>query len=445
VLDSSGELTTFGETLNKQLQSGLSGLDQTIADEMSSAGQLSADTAAQIAYQLAEVLKLPPEQLSDSTKQAVEQLKADLMAALNLTSEQVDAMIAEAANAPPPVPTGTTKALDDATTATDGLTTSTTDAAAATGTLTDEIDKLIAQGTSLGTAGASVTEALGLTPEAAAAVTNITAGLSTAASGATEMATAVQAVTESVSGSTDEFAALAKAAGMSSEQVRAAIQPIIGAEDDGQSLVATQAALSSITTFLPEEMVPSFQDAFDSANASVSSTFTKVGELQSALSALVTNGPYEVSVVTHYTADGTPPQATQQPPPMAVGGWIPGAIGSPYPITAHGQELVVPAATATTLPPSLVDALLSGTAFRMPADFAPRLSPVAVGGATPSQVAPASDPDFVAVRMSKADAAAAMYAPLMVMVERDSRNGMVRFKDGKAKIHPHLRARARRG
>ena len=257
------------------------------------------------------------------------------------------------------------------------------------------------------------------------------------------MAAAVQQVTESVSGSTDEFAALAQAAGMSSEQVRAAIQPIIGTEDDGLSLVATQAALSSITTFLPEEMVPSFQDAFDSANASVSSNFTKVGELQSALTALAKN--YDITITTHYVTDGAPDGACHCGPEMASGGIIPGSIGSPYPITAHGQELVVPASTATTLPPSLVDALLSGTAFRMPADFAPRLSPVAVGNTDPAQSATAPDPDFVAVRMSKADAAAAMYAPLMVMVERDSRNGMVRFKDGKAKIHPHLRARARRG
>ena len=229
-------------------------------------------------------------------------------------------------------------------------------------------------------------------------------------------------------------------------EMLAAIKPLYGVEDDKQSVSALDWILRQVAEVtLPEVVVPGFAEFATQASIAVSTVFGKVGELQSALSGLVTNGPYEVSVVTHYTSDGTPPQATQQPPPMAVGGWIPGAIGSPYPITAHGQELVVPAATATTLPPSLVDALLSGTAFRMPADFAPRLSPVAVGGATPSQVAPASDPDFVAVRMSKADAAAAMYAPLMVMVERDSRNGMVRFKDGKAKIHPHLRARARRG
>jgi hypothetical protein len=229
-----------------------------------------------------------------------------------------------------------------------------------------------------------------------------------------------------------------------SAEMLAAIQPLYGVEDDKQSVSALDWILRQVAEVtLPEVVVPGFEAFAEAGSIAVSTVFTKVGELQSALTALAKN--YDITITTHYVTDGAPDGACHCGPEMASGGIIPGSIGSPYPITAHGQELVVPASTATTLPPSLVDALLSGTAFRMPADFAPRLSPVAVGGATPSQVAPASDPDFVAVRMSKADAAAAMYAPLMVMVERDSRNGMVRFKDGKAKIHPHLRARARRG
>jgi len=228
-------------------------------------------------------------------------------------------------------------------------------------------------------------------------------------------------------------------------EMLAAIKPLYGVEDDKQSVSALDWILRQVAEVtLPEVVVPGFAEFATQASIAVSTVFGKVGELQSALSGLVTNGPYEVSVVTHYTSDGTPPQATQQPPPMAVGGWIPGAIGSPYPITAHGQELVVPAATATTLPPSLVDALLSGTAFRMPADFAPRLSPVAASSAAPAQASPALPiPPGWALVPIREDA---LIDRALVRLEKDTKSGQAWLTDsGKFRVHPHLRARARRG
>ncbi len=228
-------------------------------------------------------------------------------------------------------------------------------------------------------------------------------------------------------------------------EMLAAIRPLYGVEDDKQSVSALDWILRQVAEVtLPEVVVPGFAEFATQASIAVSTVFGKVGELQSALSGLVTNGPYEVSVVTHYTSDGTPPQGTQQPPPMAVGGWIPGAIGSPYPITAHGQELVVPAATATTLPPSLVDALLSGTAFRMPADFAPRLSPVAVGSAAAAQASPALPiPPGWALVPIREDA---LIDRALVRLEKDTKSGQAWLTDsGKFRVHPHLRARARRG
>jgi hypothetical protein len=228
-------------------------------------------------------------------------------------------------------------------------------------------------------------------------------------------------------------------------EMLAAIKPLYGVEDDKQSVSALDWILRQVAEVtLPEVVVPGFEAFAEAGSIAVSTVFTKVGELQSALSGLVTNGPYEVSVVTHYTSDGTPPQATQQPPPMAVGGWIPGAIGSPYPITAHGQELVVPAATAITLPPSLVDALLSGTAFRMPADFAPRLSPVAASSAAPAQASPALPiPPGWALVPIREDA---LIDRALVRLEKDTKSGQAWLTDsGKFRVHPHLRARARRG
>ena len=347
------------DVINSQIQDSLRSLVSAAEQD----GTLAVDEFTAMLQELQILATLPAGTVSDSTQALIDQIIAQFQVALKLTDEQVADLRAQIEAGGPIVPPevvtppvdqdalnaaaaatdGITTSATDATTATDGLTTSTTDAAAATGLLADEIDRLITQGATLSAAGASVTEALGLTPEAAAAVTNITAGLSTAASGATDMAAAVQQVTESVSGSTDEFSALSQAAGLSSDQVQAALAMVVGTVDDGKSLEAVAFKLDSITQFLPAEMVPSFQESFDSANASVSSTFAKVGELQSALTTLA-SGNYDIhqTITTEYVTVGEPPPDTADDTGHAAGHWtVPGPQGAPYRTTVHGGEEVL--------------------------------------------------------------------------------------------------------
>ncbi len=123
--------------------------------------------------------------------------------------------------------------------------------------------------------------------------------------------------------------------------------------------------------------MPAFKDFGINASAAVSSVFTAAGNATSAMHSL-TDSEWVVKV--RYEVTGAPPDPNAPPtPPMASGGWIPGALGEPFPITAHGKELMIPASTAMTLPPDLVDQLLSGSAFSLPASMVSRLSyPVGV-------------------------------------------------------------------
>jgi hypothetical protein len=292
--DATVELSSMGESLNRQLQQGLSGMSQTAIED----GQVTIDEVSAIFAQLGEISKIPADQLSQSTKDSMQELMDFLMQATNLTADELKAAV-DAFNAgqpqplPPPDPgtaAGYAKVAEDATTA-------------------------------------------------AAATTDATA--------------AAETLGPAVSASTDEFAALAKAAGMSSDQVRAAIQPIIGTEDDGQSLTATAKSLADITRYLPEEMVPSFEQSFTDANLAVSSTFTKVGELQSALTTLA--GNYDITITTHYVTDGSPPETGGGSSGGDTGGGsgggdtghaaghfvVPGPAWRPYPTVLHGGERVL--------------------------------------------------------------------------------------------------------
>lgn len=285
--DGSKQLSTLGEELNSELVSGISGIEDAIKEEVNSAAGLTSDTLGEAFAELKSLAALPAEALDDSTTAAIDHLKAVIQAATGWSAEQIDTMIATAADVPPPVqpvPPETTASLDDA--------------ADSTGQIADNSQA--------------------------------------AADASEQLTTATQGTAEAVAATTQGFADMAS-------QTLSALQSVIGVADDGKSVQALSFQLDSITQFLPAEMVPAFQESFDSSNASVSSTFTKVGELQSALNALA-SGNYDIhqTITTEYVTVGEPPPDTADDTGHAAGHWtVPGPQGAPYRTTVHGGEEVL--------------------------------------------------------------------------------------------------------
>jgi hypothetical protein len=161
------------------------------------------------------------------------------------------------------------------------------------------------------------------------------------------------------------FAATTQGFADMASQTLSALQSVIGVADDGKSVQALSFQLDSITQFLPAEMVPAFQESFDSSNASVSSTFTKVGELQSALTTLA--GNYDITVTTHYVTDGEPPTTPTPDTGHAAGHWtVPGPQGAPYRTTVHGGEEVLSVEQSRDYRRTMRERVLDGLDVREP-------------------------------------------------------------------------------
>lgn len=306
--DGSKQLSTLGEELNSELVSGISGIEDAIKEEVNSAAGLTSDTLGEAFAELKSLAALPAEALDDSTTAAIDHLKAVIQAATGWSAEQIDTMIATAADVPPPVqpvPPETTASLDDA--------------ADSTGQIADNSQA--------------------------------------AADASEQLTTATQGTAEAVAATTQGFADMAS-------QTLSALQSVIGVADDGKSVQALSFQLDTITQFLPAELVPAFQESFDSANGSVSSTFTKVGELQSALTTLA--GNYDITVTTHYVTDGEPPDTGGGDTGHAAGHWtVPGPQGAPYRTTVHGGEEVLSVEQSRDYRRTMRDRALEGLA---PAD-----------------------------------------------------------------------------
>lgn len=162
---------------------------------------------------------------------------------------------------------------------------------------------------------------------------------------ATEAATQTAAIKTAL-------ADVATQAGLTSTQVLAAVQPIIGTVDDGTSLAATKDSLRLVKEYLENEETTAFNDWSTASSIAISTVFTKVGELQSALNTMA-GGNYDVhnTITTTYVtvgkpADpGGPPPDPNAPPPPPVhsGGKIPGSPGTEglYLLTAGERVLSV--------------------------------------------------------------------------------------------------------
>lgn len=318
IRDAEGELTSMGKVLVDQTRAAIGGMQSAILED----SQVTLDEARKVFEQLALI---PAEALSDpSVKAAYDEIISNLLAGTDTASiDELKAQIAAMPPTEPPVDPGVTK-----------------DAKVATDDLTASIQNLQGQAQLLA-AGPSVTDALGLTPEAAAAMAGVTDSLTAALGASTDLGGSVQDLASGVTASTDQFATLAQAAGLSSQQVQAAIQPIIGVVGDGRSLTdmtdvigravpealdqATQVVLGSTGTW---------HDSFDYSRGAVIM-------LHDELTALA--GNYEVTVTTRYVTEGEPPPGEDGGGEgHAAGHWtVPGPVGAPYRTTVHGGEEVL--------------------------------------------------------------------------------------------------------
>ena len=385
--DGSKQLSTLGEELNSELVSGISGIEDAIKTEVNSAAGLTSETLGKAFSELQGLAALPAEALDDSTTAAIEHLKAVIQAATGWTAEQIDTMIATATAVPPPVqpvPPETTASLDGAAESTGEI----ADNSAAAATAADDLT--------------SSTQATG----AAAGDT---------AAAFEDLATRALAALGSLIGAVGDDAGL-----LSIEDLIRVRIPEALAEAEAATLGATGV----------------IHDSFDYARGAV---------LMYTDSLLAIPTEITTTITRKYVTEGDPGgdtgggEGTGGGPGMAAGGWIPGLPGDPYPITAHGGELVVPEATASTLPPDLVARLLSGSAFDLPASMVSRLSyPVgvpsmaSVAGAGAAASTPALDSEWTALPVRKRD----LIEGAVLEVARATETGRARIDGRRFRVSP---------
>lgn len=360
IRDSEGELTSMGKVLVDQTRSAIEGMKSAILED----SQVTLDEASQVLQQLALI---PAEALSDpSVKAAYDEMIANLLSGTDSTTvDELNAKIQEQAVADE----AKAKAAHDAAAAA-------TAQAGATDDLTQSLTDLGTQVDGM-TGGPTVADALGVTPEVAAQVQGATTAI-TDAMGATQAATAaaakdVQAIAGAFADSQAAVQLLAQVTGLSSQQILAAIQPIVGVKGDGQSLSAQEQLLGDITSFLPNQATPAFQQFGTDASGAVSAVYTSAVNAKSAMDDLA--GDYDVNVHYHYTSDGSsggsdsdgdgvPDGADKDPNDPSVfhqGGIIPGPPGTERIIKGLAGELVVP--------PDVTSGLLSAAGAGRPVSF----------------------------------------------------------------------------
>jgi hypothetical protein len=263
-----------------------------------------------------------------------------------------------------------------------------------------------------------------------------TEGYQRLADTATEYAKAVLAGREAVE-------ALSASTATHASAMLEALRPLIGEPGDGQGLADLNDILDRVLPQTLDDLTLAIAGATGDWKGGFDSARGAVLMLQQALDDL----PTDKTITIHVQQDGAIDTSAVEIPTSHTGELIPGMPGSETLRLLEAQELVVPAETATTLPPSLVSALLSGEAFRLPADIVARVSPsVAVpraqagaAAATAQASGPAMAPGWRLVPVHED----ALIDRALVRIERDVADGYVETGGG-FRVHPLVRGRAGR-
>lgn len=174
----------------------------------------------------------------------------------------------------------------------------------------------------------------------------------------------------------------------SAAAILAAIKPIYGTPEDDGSFSSIERIAHDIAKFLPEVLTPAFKDFGIEASHAVSSVYEAAVNAKSAMDSLA--GTYEV--VVKYVTEGSPggpPSggACNCGPGGATGGWVPGSVGEPFPMVAHGGEFILPA--------DIAQRVIGGGAM-------PSNATTSFGAPSATQSAPA-DPDYALIPVRKRD------------------------------------------
>lgn len=236
-----------------------------------------------------------------------------------------------------------------------------------------------------------------------------------------------------------ESTKLADVTATAAGSITAEYAKLYGVPDDGESLSALNDMLGRVLTETLNNTTGEILGATGTWKGSFDFARGAVNQLTQAIHDI----PTDKTVTIHIQQEGSTEVKASH-----TGEKVPGPPGAETLRLVEAGELIVPAATAASLPPDMVSRLLSGTSFQAPAQWVARLnwSPVMTGAPAPTavQAAPAAraaDDGYVAVKVPASVVAEALYAPMMIKIERDQNAGRIKTGGG-WKVHPLIRAKA---